>query len=178
MGVLLEEHCQGYDILWRMAPGDCYCLQLQHQMNERIIEIILYLITRLQENQDIKQSDLLQLSDGGYSDAEIGAAFSWIARKDGGTPPSIIGRSGFRVLHQAERHLFTREAWGYLMQLTSLSVISGSELEEIIDQARMIGAERLTLFDVRRMAANLMMDSEEPNTIGRQLARQTVESVH
>ncbi|MCB0711152.1 MAG: DUF494 family protein [Ignavibacteriae bacterium] len=147
-------------------------------MNERIIEIILYLITRLQENQDIKQSDLLQLSDGGYSDAEIGAAFSWIARKDSGKTPEKLHRTGFRVLHQAEKHLFTLEAWGYLMQLVTLSVISPIELEEIIDQGTMVAAEKLSLHDVRRMTANIMMDSMVPSMMGSQLARQIEESVH
>lgn len=147
-------------------------------MNERIIEIILYLITRLQESNDIKQSDILQLSDGGYSDAEIGAAFSWIAQKDSARSSGAPQRSSFRVLHQGEKHLFTLEAWGYLMQLVTLSVITPFELEEMIDQATMIVAERLTIADVRRMTANVMMDSAEKNMMGMQLARETTETVH
>ena len=149
-------------------------------MNERIIEIILYLITRLQANDDIKQSDVMQLTDGGYSDAEIGAAFSWIARKETDVDEDIrsIPGLGFRVLHRAEKHLFTSEAWGYLIQLVSLSIISANNLEDIIDHAMMIASHRLQLEDVRRLASNVLMDSVEPNLAGAQLVMRSVGTVH
>ena len=148
-------------------------------MNERIIEIILYLITRLQENENIEQSDVKKLADGGYSDAEIGVAFSWIARKDAIEESAPRSKTtGFRVLHQGERHLFTPEAWGYLIHLVTLSVLSHNDLEEIIDHAMMVGSERLALADVRRLTSSIMIDSVEPNMMGARFALQAQESIH
>ncbi|MCE2502560.1 MAG: DUF494 family protein [Chlorobi bacterium] len=147
-------------------------------MNERIIEIILYLITCLQENEDINESDVIQLTDGGYSDAEIGAAFSWIASKEKVERAKRLAHNGFRVLHHSEKHLFTPEAWGYLMQLMSLSIVSADNIENIIDHASMIVSGRLDAGDIRQLTANVLMDSAEPNLMGAHLALRSVETVH
>lgn len=149
-------------------------------MNERIIEIILYLITRLQQNSEIKQTDFAHLANDGYSEAEIGAAYSWIAGREGlaSTTSSTGSSHGFRVLHDMERRLFKSEAWGYLLQLVGIGLLSSGQIESVIDQARMIAFEPLEVDDVKQIAATLLVESGDLNTMGAQAMLKAGDTVH
>lgn len=149
-------------------------------MNERIIEIILYLITRLQQNSEIQQVDFSRLADDGYSEAEIGAAFSWIAGQNSLEMPvaGMGSKASFRVLHEMERRLFKADAWGYLIQLSGIKLLSPQQLEAVIEHARMIAFEPLAIEDVKQVVANLLMESGDPNTMGAQAMLRAGDTVH
>ena len=93
-------------------------------MNERIIDIILYLVTQIRQKTPIEQIDIKRLVSDGYTDAEIGAAFSWLAdRTDYGQyDPLTRPRTTFRVLHESERMLFRQDAYGYMLQLVEIGL--------------------------------------------------------
>lgn len=149
-------------------------------MNERIIEIILYLITRLQKNSEIRQTDFARLTDDGYSEAEIGAAFSWIAGREviGVSPTQIETGKSFRVLHEMERRLFRPEAWGYVLQLVGIGLITSAQVEAVIEHARMIAFEPLMVKEVKQIAANLLMESGDPNIASAQAMLRAGDTVH
>lgn len=149
-------------------------------MNERIIEIILYLITRLQKNSEIRQTDFARLTDDGYSEAEIGAAFSWIAGREvlGVAQPQPAASKSFRVLHEMERRLFRTEAWGYVLQLVGIGLISSAQVEAVIEHARMIAFESLMVEDVKQIVANLLMESGDPNIMSAQAMLRAGDTVH
>src|SRR5687768_6691309 len=102
--------------MWR------YLLSFFHEtnrMNERIIDIILYLVNQIRQDTPIELVDVKGLADDGYTDAEIGAAFSWLVDRasfgaNDDTPTER--RTAYRVLHESERALFRPEAYGYLIQ--------------------------------------------------------------
>lgn len=149
-------------------------------MNERIIEIILYLITRLQKNSEIRQTDFVRLTDDGYSEAEIGAAFSWIAGREvlGMSPSEAEPTRSFRVLHEMERRLFKPQAWGYVLQLVGIGLLSQGQMEAVIEHARMIAFEPLAVEDVKQIAATLLMESGDPNIAGVQAMLRAGDTVH
>lgn len=149
-------------------------------MNERIIEIILYLITRLQKNSEIRQTDFARLTDDGYSEAEIGAAFSWIAGREvlGAASAQVEPGNSFRVLHEMERRLFQPQAWGYVLQLSGIGLISPAQVEGVIEHARMIAFEPLAVADIKQIVATLLMESGDPNVASAQAMLRAGDTVH
>ena len=86
-------------------------------MFERIIEIIVFVISELKQNKAIADISIDELHDLGYTSAEISTAFSWIVDRidfserflPGTTTPSP---KSFRILHADEKDLFTTDGWG------------------------------------------------------------------
>lgn len=121
-------------------------------MFERIIEIIVFVISELQNKQNITDVDLKQLQNLGYTNTEISTAFSWLADKfelsDDIDGESITQRSSIRILHTSEQELFTKEAFSELIQMQTLRMISNEQLELLLERGMYSGGE---LIDNRRL---------------------------
>jgi len=65
----------------------------------------------------------------------------------------------FRVLHSSERGLFNREGLGLLVELSSLGLLSPSDLEEIIDYARLASPEPLSRDELLALLPDLYSGS-------------------
>ena len=105
-------------------------------MQEKIVEILIYLISELRKNVPMSDIDLTVLSQRGYLTTEISTAFNWLFEKisDGGTLITETAQSSphsHRVLHDAERMIITADAYGYLIQLRQLGLISDMDIEVI-----------------------------------------------
>lgn len=115
---------------------------------DRIVDIIAYVISELRQNKTINEVDISELQDRGYTNSEISTAFSWLADRLEFSEQVFIESdvehsSSFRVLHEAERELFTREAWGNLVEYMSLGIISNEHVESILEKSLMSGAQRI-----------------------------------
>ncbi len=67
-------------------------------MQERIVEIIVYLVIEFVQINDLHEVDMSSLTRDGYTQNEISKAFSWIFERMIGLKNSIgnnPGRSGF-----------------------------------------------------------------------------------
>jgi Smg protein len=148
-------------------------------MNERIIDIILYLVTQIRQKTPIEQIDIKRLVSDGYTDAEIGAAFSWLAdRTDyGHYDPLTRPRTTFRVLHESERMLFRQDAYGYMLQLVEIGLLSDIEFEIIINRAQMAGISSLVIMEVKEMISTLLAESGE-SVGGSRLMLHSQDTVH
>jgi uncharacterized protein Smg (DUF494 family) len=109
-------------------------------MFERVIEIIVFLISELRTNKSFSDINVQHLKDLGYTTSEISTAFSWIADKFdfqefNENSPIFESNESFRILHPGERDLFTDEAYGQLIQLHSLGIIENEHIEHIIERA-------------------------------------------
>jgi uncharacterized protein Smg (DUF494 family) len=103
-------------------------------MKERIVEILIYLMSEMQENKTLQDIDLGDLKNKGYTQSEISAAYSWIFENMQNSPPQPLpsGRpagSSRRVLHDAEKLVFSTESQGYLIQLRELGLLDEVDLE-------------------------------------------------
>jgi uncharacterized protein Smg (DUF494 family) len=148
-------------------------------MNERIIEIILYLVTRLQKNDTIEQTDVAVLTEDGYSDAEIGAAFRWISGEEQPAEiPNETSNISHRVLHRDERVLFEPPAWGLLQQFVALGIITNAQLEDIIDNAMLVGFDRMQTDDVKRLVASVLLDTAPDYGSGKHMPRTGLDTIH
>jgi len=102
-------------------------------MNERIIEIILQLAAQIRCNIPLDKVDTRPLVAGGYTDVEIGAAYSWLAdRVVFGRHSLDTSKGGFRILHETERGLFDRESYGYLILLSQIGLIDDVDFELVV----------------------------------------------
>ncbi len=152
-------------------------------MQDRIVEIILYLMGEMGRGQrPLGEVNLGPLSERGYTDGEISTAFSWLfdrfaaegtgvggsfGRGLGGTTP---GRGGsVRVLHEAERMVVTPAAYGYLIQLRALDLLSDHDVEQILERIMMMGPDRVELADIKQLASQIAFDFAEPDRSGSRL---------
>ncbi len=138
-------------------------------MNERVVEILVYIMTEMDGMQsqpgklEVISRDLLQK---GYPQHEISFAFSWLFERYNGETEELQRNSGatlaasFRVLHQAERMIIAREAFGYLLQLKQLRLLNDIQIEYVIERAMMSGLHRVNEVEVKALVAAVLFSPE------------------
>lgn len=153
-------------------------------MNERIIDIILYLVTQIRQETPIEHIDVNRLSAAGYTQAEIGAACSWLVdRATFGTAmapsvPSGEPRRAYRVLHESERRMFRPEAYGYLLQLFEIGLVDAAELETVINRAQVASLYALDTIEVKSLIGLLLAESGDLSFGGSRLMLNSHDVVH
>ena len=109
-------------------------------MYEKIIEIIVYVIQQVKQNKSLNELNVEELQKKGYSNSEISTALSWLIDKSEITErlfpsPDASNNESFRVLHDTEKDLFTKDAWGELISMKELGIISNENIEMLIDRS-------------------------------------------
>jgi uncharacterized protein Smg (DUF494 family) len=138
-------------------------------MNERVVEILIYLMQEIRHNRkNVDQMDGLSkdLIRQGYTENEINAAFSWLFERIKSDTEEIIvneeaGSDSYRVLSDVEKLIVSPEAFGYTIQLRQLRLIDQTEFEQIIERAMMLGASSIGIEDVKSIVASLFFNSDE-----------------
>lgn len=142
-------------------------------MYERIVEIIVFVISELRQNKHINDIDLAELERRGYTSAEISTAFSWLVDRiefsDKFLFDSSMSSQSFRILHEAEKDLFTPEAWGEIIQLATLGLISNENVEALIDRASMMGMRQLDSYQLKTFVANNVFNAQMQTLPGNRL---------
>jgi Smg protein len=149
---------------------------------EKVVELLVYLMSEIGENNQLSDIDLADLKDQGYTQSEIGAAFSWLyehlQRQHGERMPMRrkSSRGSFRVLHEAEKYVISTEAQGYLIQLKELGLLSDKDFESVLERAMLSGYEKVSIAELRSVVASILftrgIDGESNSQLG------TSESVH
>jgi uncharacterized protein Smg (DUF494 family) len=130
-------------------------------MKEKVVEILIYLMSEIQDNKRLSEIDLVRLRDRGYTQAEISAAFSWLHDnshlKDNIVHRASVHRSSSRrVLHEAEKFVFSVESQGYLIQLRELGLLNDMDLENVIERAMASGYDKLSLGELREIVSAVL----------------------
>ncbi|MEJ2545753.1 MAG: DUF494 family protein [Calditrichaceae bacterium] len=140
-------------------------------MQERIVEIIIYLLEefRHQQSEETYHDLSNELISRGYTEHEINYAFSWVfnhlQNKSTGTQEQFnYSENSNRILHDVERMVISTDAYGYLLQLRYLGLISDNELENIIDRLLSLGTSSVSLDDVKSITASMLLGSDSNNT--------------
>ncbi|NIR48050.1 DUF494 domain-containing protein [candidate division KSB1 bacterium] len=138
-------------------------------MNERIVEILIYIMSEIRRSsKGAKKLDLLSkdLIKQGYTEGEISSAFSWLLHRFRSESDELIPNQGstlknsFRLLHEIENSVVTTEAYGYIIQLKELEIISELDMEHILDRAMMLGTTKVTVEDVKTIVAAMLNNHE------------------
>lgn len=140
-------------------------------MQEKIVEILVYLIGELRNNIPISDIDLTVLSQKGYSTTEISTAFNWLYEKisDGENIITDIAPTSphsHRVLHDVERSVINAESFGYVIQLRELGLITDMDIEVLIDRIMMSGYTTIDLQEIKTMVAQLMTENDDSFNTG------------
>jgi len=140
-------------------------------MQERLIDIIVYLLGEF-KHQD-SQSNYTDLSkkliSKGYTENEINLALSWIFNhvQDNNHPHENelnYSEGSVRILHDLERMILAPEAYGYILQLRHLNILSDTDLEVVIERAMSLGTTSISLDDVKSIAATIIFGLENNNS--------------
>ena len=136
-------------------------------MQERILEIIVYLLNELQQGRigkdkiDLTREMLLK----GYTDVEVNLAFSWIFNylKN---PPTDRGSSQpehnehLEDYPEFDRLVISPDAYGYLLQLIQLGIIKDSDIEMFIERAVAYGQDDIGVDDLKSIIATILFGLE------------------
>jgi len=152
-------------------------------MKDRVVEILVLLMSELQENKPLHEVDLSQLRDRGYTTSEISAAFSWLYENSrAGRIESI--RSGAaaagsrRIFHEAEKAVLSTAAQGYMIQLIELGLVNDREVEIVLERAMSSGYSGLTVQEVRDIVATVLFSGERPSGGGGHSMLNNEDTIH
>ncbi len=141
-------------------------------MQERIIEIIEYIVSEISKPTGVQPPDFKSLSrvllEKGYTEKEIRKAIQWVKTHyhGGGVKqteaPKALPRA-YRFLSREERKIFTPEAYGYLLQLQMLGVLTPLLVEEILEQSFLVGMGEVDFPLIRKIVAQVLMGKDAQN---------------
>ncbi len=121
---------------------------------ERIIEILLFVLSEYEKNVNPQEIDITQLVRQGYTDTEISTAFSWLYDNYSTNDTKLTRKeNAFRILHDTERILFTQRAWGDIQQMVHLGLLTNTEVENIIEKAAFSGHHKIDSKHVKTYVA-------------------------
>ena len=150
----------------------------------RILEIMKQVISQLRDAKDVADLDISALLRVGYTEAEISTAVSWLVdsmqhtlavrlKNEDGTKTRVQ----FRSLHPAERHLFSPEAWGELIQMQSLGMINAQQIELLVERCVVSSLTNLDKESLHVMVADILF-REHPKHNGKWLFLPENSSIH
>lgn len=137
-------------------------------MNERVIEILVYLISELQSSKDEEQNIEVLSQDlitQGYSQKEINFALNFLfERKDNFAEEfdfsTEFSQSYFRLLNPQEKFLITTEAHGLLLQLRQSNLITDAEFELILEKVLLAGLHRIDQEEMKNIVENIIFNND------------------
>lgn len=141
-------------------------------MYERVVEIIMFLMSELKSSKQLSEIDVSLLSKSGYTQSEISTAFSWLFERMNVGQAVMTGGEGkdssYRVLHTAEQMVISTEAFGYLLQCRQLGLISNSDVEAVIERIMAAGFSHVGVPEMKSFVAGMLFDVDgQQGTAGR-----------
>jgi uncharacterized protein Smg (DUF494 family) len=148
-------------------------------MQERIVEIILFLVNELRSNKRLNDVDVSSLTRDGYTQSEISSAFSWLFERLSSGKSVIEATSGafasHRILNDAEKMIVGSQAYGYLIQCRQLGLLNNSDVEVIIEKIMMAGFTSVGLPEMKSFVAGYLFDMDSNSG---QISLSTNDTIH
>lgn len=147
-------------------------------MDNRVLEILFYLMDRLHEapGRAASLNDVAgDLKGLGYSDDEINSAYAWLLEHGQGATetlysdfPSTAGSS--RILTELERSRFVPDAYSFLVRTVTVGLIDPEQLEAILDRVAVLGQRPVTLSQLKLLVSLIAFggpdDLNDPELFG------------
>lgn len=131
-------------------------------MQERIVEIIVYLVGELRSDKELHEVDMSSFMRDGYTQNEISRAFSWIFERIIGLKIQSVttpaGAASHRQLNDAERVMIRPDAFGYLLQCSQMGLLGNDEIESVIDSIMGSGLPSLGISEMKSLVAQRLLD--------------------
>ncbi len=144
-------------------------------MGERVLEIVILLISRIRDHQGRLESfeDISSyLKSYGFTDTEISSAYGWVLDQIQSDSKFLvdnpISRNSFRVLTEQERRDFTTDAIGYLMQLRFLGILGDTQMELILERGAVMGPAPINLDHMKVLVGSVLFHDSNFVEYGKQ----------
>jgi len=124
-------------------------------MNDNVLDILIYLFENYLDSEDIPQPsrDVLreELEHAGFAKNGIERALEWLEGLSTETVPSteLVNQRSFRIFSGHEQARLSAEVRGYLLQLETIGILSGSQRELVIDRLLALNAEEIDIEQVK-----------------------------
>jgi uncharacterized protein Smg (DUF494 family) len=144
-------------------------------MKERVVEILVFLMTELRDDKQLHDIDLAPLRDRGYTTSEISAAFSWLYETmgAGGAESTSLARAA-----RGSRSVLSLEAQGYIIQLVELGLLDDRDMETVIERAIGTGYAGLSVQEVKEIVAAVLSSRERPGSAGGHSMLNNEDTIH
>ncbi|MCI0708443.1 MAG: DUF494 domain-containing protein [Ignavibacteriae bacterium] len=151
-------------------------------MHERIVEILMFLVSELKSNKQLNDIDVSFLTKNGYTQSEISTAFSWLFERMS-VGQQMVAQSGqseksTRFLNEAERMIVTPPAYGYLIQCREMGLVKNSDIEIILDRIMAAGFSSIGIPEMKSFVAGILFDSGSNSSLGGQISLETDDTIH
>ncbi|MER3524849.1 MAG: hypothetical protein C4326_12570 [Ignavibacteria bacterium] len=139
-------------------------------------------MAEIEANKRLSDIHVETLTQRGYTQTEISAAFNWLydnllIEDSGVVLQARPSRSSRRQLHPAEKMLLTTEAQGFMMLLFELGLLDTGDFETVMERAMISGYEKITLDDIREIAASVIIAKPRRDQGGQSLFNSN-ETIH
>jgi uncharacterized protein Smg (DUF494 family) len=151
-------------------------------MQERIVEIILFLVNELKSNKQLNDVDVSLLTENGYTQSEISTAFSWLFERMPLGQELVAKeqdtRFSHRVLHEAEKMVIAPEGFGYLLQCRQLGLLSNADIETIIERIMGAGFSSAGVPEMKSFVAGMLLDGDGQSGMGGRISLNSDDTIH
>jgi len=152
-------------------------------MHDKILEIIVYMVAQLKVKDNLTEQNLSELHNKGYTKSEISAAFSWIIDRiefadDLFDETFLEGSDSFRILHKVEGDLFHKDAWGELIQMQTLGIISNQQIDLLIERSLMVGISKMDAPTMKSLLSDMLFSHNIPVSAGNRIFLQGNDTIH
>lgn len=152
-------------------------------MQEKIVEIIVFIIKEMRANKDLGDINLNELADYGYTETEISTALSWVIDKISLGESVFLtdtrdARFSHRIFHEAEKMVIDSEAQGYMLLLRELGVVDDMDMELIIERVMLSGFQKADLTSLKSIIASVLFDRDGGNAPGSRFMLTSHDTIH
>ncbi len=151
-------------------------------MQDKVIEIIVYILSEIKNLKQINDIDMERLTKIGYTENEINTAFAWLYSKiDRGEnifKGTKASNKSKRFFHEAEKNTLTTDAMGYLMMLMELGLLSDVDEELILDKLFYSSLQKIDLVELKSIIASLILDLDNKSEKLDRLFLQNNDTIH
>ena len=135
-------------------------------MTDKTIEILIFLLGYLKENNFDVES-LSEFSENlvvsGYNENDVAEALGLLLERRNFVPVNVNEiteqkDTSIRMLNDFERIKIPPEVYGYLLKLRTMSVMSGAQMEKIIDYCMFMNLQKITESDINEIVATILFE--------------------
>ncbi len=137
-------------------------------MDEKLAEIIIAVVDRLVDgnaSSETVASITEFLMGEGYTLGEINSAFMYLYQsvderffEEGRIMLRMSRKGTIRVLNDFEKSLISPEAYGYILQLSQLGLLTDLQVEEVIERAIYYCNDKVEVNDLKQIVPSIILD--------------------
>lgn len=102
-------------------------------IHPKIIDLIIYFLSELKTNNRISDEVLLPLTESGYTQSDINFALEWVFSDKIAENRSNDNFRSKRFLSKDEEKIISPEAFGFLIRLHELAILTHADVNLILD---------------------------------------------